>query len=304
LYVLNTPQPDSTLPESPPDKLRAYYELTKPRITLLVLISMAIGFLVATPETNWLMLLHACLGTWFIASGTSAFNQYIERDLDKLMFRTMKRPLPTRKVPPAHALVFSMSFVAIGLAYLTFMVNTVAGIISGVTTLIYLLGYTPLKKVSFLNLYVGAIPGALPPVGGWAAATGTVADVSPWALFAIVFLWQIPHVTAIAWMYLEDYQRADFEMIPNAEDGGKKSALISLAGALLLFPVSFLPVYSGLSSLFFGFTALAAAFGYFWYSLMFFNHRTKEMARTLLFASIFYLPSVWGLLLVDHFFFR
>jgi protoheme IX farnesyltransferase len=298
-----TSTPAEPAQNAPSGLFRAYYELTKPRITLLVLISMAIGFLVATPGTNWLLLVHACIGTWFIASGTSAFNQYIERDLDKLMFRTMKRPLPTRKVPPQHALVFSITFVAIGLTYLTLMVNTVAGITSGITTVIYLLGYTPLKKVSFLNLYVGAIPGALPPVGGWAAATGTVADVSPWALFAIVFLWQVPHVTAIAWMYLEDYQRADFEMIPNAEDGGKKSAMISLAGALLLFPVSFLPVHSGLSTMFFGFTALAAAFGYFWYALMFYNDRTKEKARSLLFASIFYLPAVWGLLLVDHFFF-
>lgn len=292
-----------TSPSQPASRFRAYYELTKPRITLLVLISMAIGFIVATPETNWMLLLHATIGTWMMASGTSAFNQYIERDLDKLMFRTMKRPLPSLKVAPVQALWFSVLMVSAGLAYMTYFVNPIAGLVSASTTAIYLLGYTPLKKISFLNLYVGAIPGALPPVGGWAAATGSVSDISVWFLFLIVFLWQVPHVTAIAWLYLEDYERADFVMIPASDDGGRMSSAISLFVAVLLIPCAVLPVLSGLTSWAFGISAGLSAVGYAFYAFVFLQSRNKETARKLVFASIFYLPAVWLLLLLDHYLF-
>jgi protoheme IX farnesyltransferase len=283
-----------------PSVVADYFELTKPGITLLVLASMAIGFLLGTTGTfDFALLFHAVIGTVLIASGTAAHNQYIERDLDKLMLRTSKRPLPMERIPVKNALIFSTSLIFGGLFYLIATVNLVAGIVSALTAISYLLIYTPMKRVNFSNVIIGAVPGALPPVGGWAAASGSVADPGVWLLFAIVFLWQIPHVVSIAWLCNEDYTRAGFRMLPKNDENGVKSAWVSIICLLLLLPVTILLYSSGFSGIVYFIGAMLAGTFFFWYGAKFLLLRDKRNAKLLMFASIFYLPIIWIVILID-----
>ncbi len=281
--------------------LTAYYELTKPGITLLVLSSMSVGFLLGSANgINYLSFFNAALGTFLIASGTSAFNQYIERDLDKLMHRTRKRPLPMHRIGPEKAFIFSSVLMVAGLSYLILAVNFIAGCIAAATSLLYLGAYTPMKRKSFANVFIGSVPGALPPVGGWAAATGHISDIGMWILFGIVFLWQIPHVIAIAWLCNEDYLRADFCMLPAKDEQGRMTSLIVLGCLLLLIPESTLLYYAGDSGLIYLIGSVIAGLGFLWYGLPPLRRITKENSRKLMFASLFYLPIVWILVLADR----
>lgn len=280
--------------------LADFIELTKPGITILVLISMAIGFLLGSAgSVDFTLLFHAVLGTVLIAGGTAAHNQYIERDLDKLMLRTSKRPLPTERIKPGLALLFSLSMIFGGFAYLVFTVNITAGIVSALTTFFYLALYTPMKRISFNNVWIGAIPGALPPVGGWAAATGNITEPGVWVLFGIVFLWQIPHVVSIAWLCNEDYTRAGFNMLPKKDANGTKAAWVSLACLLLLIPVSIALYFMGYNGLIYLVGALLSGLGFLYYGIRFYQNRDKGPAKSLMFASIFYLPVVWVFILLD-----
>lgn len=280
--------------------LADFIELTKPGITILVLISMAVGFLLGSAgSVDFILLFHAILGTVLIAGGTAAHNQYIERDLDKLMLRTSKRPLPTERIKPGLALTFSLSMIFGGFAYLVFTVNTTAGIVSAITTFSYLAMYTPMKRVSFNNVWIGAIPGALPPVGGWAAATGNITEPGVWILFGIVFLWQIPHVVSIAWLCNEDYTRAGFNMLPRKDANGTKAAWVSLACLLLLLPVSVSLYFMGYNGIIYLVGALLSGLGFLYYGIKFYRDRDKVHAKSLMFASIFYLPIVWIFILLD-----
>lgn len=277
-----------------------YVELTKPGITILVLASMAIGFLLGSAgSVDYLLLMHAVIGTVLIAAGTAAHNQYIERDLDKLMLRTSKRPLPTEKITSTHALIFSLSLIFGGLFYLIFTVNMVAGFVSAATAFSYLAMYTPMKRVSFSNVWIGAVPGALPPVGGWAAATGTITEPGVWVLFAIVFLWQVPHVVAIAWLCNEDYTRAGFRMLPKNDDNGIKTGWVNLICLLVLIPVSVSLYFMGYNGMIYLIGALLSGAGFLYYGVKFFLKRDKTNAKLLMFASIFYLPIVWIFILID-----
>lgn len=283
-----------------PSVVADYFELTKPGITLLVLASMAIGFLLGSTGTfDFALLFHAVIGTVLIASGTAAHNQYIERDLDKLMLRTSNRPLPMERIPVKSALIFSTSLIFGGLFYLIATVNLVAGIVSALTAISYLLIYTPMKRVNFSNVIIGAVPGALPPVGGWAAATGSIADPGVWLLFGIVFLWQIPHVVSIAWLCNEDYTRAGFRMLPKNDETGIKSAWVSIVCLLLLLPVTILLYSSGFSGIIYFIGAMLAGTFFFWYGAKFLLLRDKRNAKLLMFASIFYLPIIWIVILID-----
>lgn len=262
---------------------------------------MAIGFFLGSSAGfDWLMFFHALFGTFLIASGTSAHNQYVERDLDKLMFRTQKRPLPMHKITAAKAFGFSFALMIAGGVYLITQVNLVAAVASALTSVIYLGMYTPLKKVSFLNLYVGAIPGALPPLGGWAAATGNLSTIEPWLLFGVVFLWQVPHVTAIAWMYLDDYKRADFVMLPKNDASGIVSASISVFFAVLLLPLTYALVHFDMGGWITIVGAGLSAVYYLWRSIEFLLDRTHAKARNLLLASVIYLPLVWIVLFIER----
>ncbi|MCH8569532.1 MAG: heme o synthase [Balneolales bacterium] len=277
-----------------------YIELTKPGITILVLASMAIGFLLGSAgAVNFILLLHAVIGTVMIAAGTAAHNQYIERNLDKLMIRTSNRPLPTERIPDTHALVYSLTLIFGGLIYLIFTVNFVAGAISALTAFSYLAMYTPMKRVSFSNVWIGAVPGALPPVGGWAAATGSITEPGVWVLFAIVFLWQVPHVVSIAWLCNEDYTRAGFKMLPKNDSSGIRAGWVNLICLLLLIPVSASLYFMGYNGMIYLAGALLSGLGFFIYSLIFFLDRSNYNAKRLMFASIFYLPVVWIFILLD-----
>jgi protoheme IX farnesyltransferase len=282
--------------------VRTYFELTKPGITLMVLISMMIGFFMGSLSIgfNWIVFLHVAFGTFLTASGTSAYNQYVERDLDKLMKRTSKRPLPTHKITALNAFLFSAGLILLGVAYLTINVNPVAAAVSTLTSILYLGFYTPLKRKSFMNVFIGSIPGALPPVGGWAAATGSIDDIGMWLLFGIVFLWQIPHVIAIAWLCNEDYTKAGFVMLPKNDKNGAISSYTSLISALLLIPISILIFYLSIAGLTFLVSSLIAAIIFTVYAWKHLTEKQHLSARKLMFASLIYLPVVWVSLFIDR----
>lgn len=279
-----------------------YYQLTKPGITIAVLASMLVGFILGSGnEINFAAMIHAIIGTYLIAAGTGAHNQFLERNLDGLMKRTAKRPLPDQRIGSKNGMIFSLSLIFTGLLYLILMVHPVAGAVSFFTTLIYLGVYTPMKQVSALNIAIGSIPGALPPVGGWAAATGTINDPGMWLLFGIVFLWQVPHVLAIAWLCKDDYSGAGFKMLPRNDDAGNKTTFWALLCTLCLFPVTVALYQIDVAGVLFLILSLIFAAGFFLYTLKFGLHRTKLNAKKLMFASIAYLPLVWVAVFLDRF---
>jgi len=280
--------------------LADYYELTKPGITFLVLASMLMGFILGSQGSmDYIMMINAVIGTYLIAAGTAAHNQFIERKLDKLMNRTSKRPLPDQRITPKQGFLFSIALILAGLVYLLMMVNTVAGLVSAATTLIYLGVYTPMKRISALNVLIGSIPGALPPVGGWAAATGHIADPGMWILFGIVFLWQVPHVLAIAWLCNDDYSNAGFHMLPENDSEGIKTSVIVMVCLLALLPVTYLLNGIGISGWVYLAGGLISALGFLFYGLRFSLERSKETAKGLMFASFIYLPLVWIFVFLD-----
>lgn len=289
-------------PGSTSTLLSDYLALTKPGITILVLFSMTVGFILGTGDAiPMLLFLNAAIGTFLIAAGTAAHNQYIERDLDKQMVRTVKRPLPAQRIPPRHALLFSLTLMITGFLYLSMLVNLLTGLVSALTSILYLGFYTPLKRISFVNVMVGAVPGALPPVGGWVAASGSLADPGVWILFSIVFLWQVPHVIAIAWLLNDDYRNAGFHMLPEKDGSGHISATTITGCLVLLLPVSFFLFYLDFNSLFYLAGAFMAGLGFLYSGLRFQLSRTPENARKVLYGSLIYLPVVWIFILADLF---
>jgi heme o synthase len=278
----------------------SYYELTKPGITFTVLASMLIGFLMGSAAgVDMVLMMHAILGTYLIAAGTAAHNMFMERDLDGLMKRTSKRPLPAYKISAQQSVIFSMTLIISGLLYLLLMVNIVAGLVSLATTIIYLFAYTPLKRISALNVFVGAIPGALPVVGGWAAATGTVFEHGMWILFGIIYCWQIPHVISIAWVCKDDYEHAGFKMLPKNDRNGYLAALWALIPLLILFPTVYKLFVMGLVDWLYLGGSLLTTLGFLYYGIRFTLARTKETARPLMFASFVYLPLIWIFIFAD-----
>lgn len=283
-----------------PEKLAAYYELTKPGITFSVLASMLVGFILGSgSEINYLLMLHAAIGTYLIAAGTSAHNQFMEWRHDGKMKRTQKRPVPASKITPKQSSTFSITLIVLGLFYLLLVVNYVAGLVSLVTTVLYLGAYTPMKRVSVANVFIGAIPGALPPVGGWAAATGHLGSPGMWLLFGIVFFWQVPHVMAIAWVCKDDYQNAGFKMLPKNDEHGNKAVFLILSCLLALVPVCWGLFAIGMSSWIYLAGALLSTLVFLYYGLVFAQDRDKNSAKKLMFASFGYLPVVWIFIFVD-----
>lgn len=277
-----------------------YYELTKPGITFTVVSSMLIGFLMGSAgSVNVVIMIHAILGTYLIAAGTAAHNMFMERDFDGIMRRTNKRPLPAYRVEPRQSLIFSLSLIFSGLAYLLLMVNIAAGLVSVATTVIYLYAYTPLKRISALNVFVGAIPGALPVVGGWAAATGTVFEHGMWILFGVVYCWQIPHVMAIAWVCKDDYEHAGFKMLPKNDLHGLKTSLWIIIPLILLIPTIYkLYVIELVSWIYLG-GSLITTLVYLYFGIRFVISRDQVTAKGLMFASFVYLPLIWIFIFSD-----
>lgn len=283
-----------------PEVVSTYYELTKPGITLSVVASMLIGFLMGSAgNVDLFLMLHAALGTYLIAAGTSAHNMFLERNLDGLMRRTSKRPLPAYKITPRQSFIFSAMLIIAGLIYLISMVNWVAGTVSLATTIIYLLAYTPLKRISALNVFVGAVPGALPVVGGWAATSGTIFEHGMWILFGIIYCWQIPHVMAIAWVCKGDYEHAGFKMLPKNDPKGVKASIWIIVPLLLLFPSVYkLYVMDLVEWLYLG-GALLTTIGFFYYGVRFVVNRDVPTAKGLMFSSFVYLPLIWIFIFLD-----
>lgn len=282
------------------DTLKDYYELTKPGITLSVVASMLIGFIMGTAGAlDYTLMFHALLGTYLIAAGTSAHNMFLERGLDGLMHRTSKRPLPDARITSQNSLIFSGILIFSGLAYLLAMVNVVAGIVSLATTIIYLFAYTPLKRISALNVFVGAVPGALPVVGGWAAATGTVFEHGMWILFGIVFCWQVPHVVAIAWVCRKDYEHAGFKMLPKNDPHGIKASVWVILPMLILFPTVYKLFVMDLVSWIYLTGSLVSTAVFLYYGIRFSIHRDISTAKGVMFSSFAYLPLIWIFIFLD-----
>ncbi len=278
----------------------SYYELTKPGITFTVLASMLIGFLMASAGgVDFALMFHASLGTYLIAAGTAAHNMFIERDLDGLMKRTSSRPLPSNKIEPIQSIIFSMTLLFSGLIYLLLMVNTVAGLVSLATAVIYLFAYTPLKRISALNVFVGAIPGALPVVGGWVAVSGTLFEHGMWILFGIIYCWQIPHVIAISWVCKKDYEHAGFKMLPKNDPYGYKAALWVFIPILILFPTVYKLFVMDLVGWIYLTGALITTLFFFYYGIRFSIVRNVKTARSLMFSSFVYLPLIWIFIFAD-----
>ena len=280
-------------------RVLAYIDLAKLRVVTMVLVTTLVGFYLGSQgATDWWLLAHTLLSTGLAASGTLALNQYLERDLDAVMLRTRARPLPAGKLEPEEALVFGNVLAAIGLVYQTIAVGPLAALVTAVTTFSYLFLYTPMKRWTPFCSLVGAVPGALPPVTGWAAATGDL-TVPAWVLFAIMFLWQLPHSLAIARMYREDYARAGIRLLPVIDpDGGSTGRQIVINSAALL-SVALLPTIVGLSGSFYFFTALALGVMLLAFSIQLARTRLLADARRLLFASLIYLPVLLGVMALD-----
>ena len=282
------------------DRVAAYSELTKPRITLLVVLTAAAGFCMgSTAGIDYLRLLHMSVGIALLSSGIATLNQYLERDLDRLMRRTQARPLPAGKLAPGEAAMFGILLSAIATAYLAIFISPLSALLGLATLASYLFVYTPLKTKTTLSTVLGAFPGAMPPFIGWASARGTI-GVEAWVLFAILFLWQFPHFLAIAWMYREDYARAGIKMLPVVEPEGKVTGQQIISYTLLLVPVSLLPAVIGLSGSIYLVGAVLLGAGFLYFSARAALVRTTWQARQLLLASVIYLPILFGLMVVNR----
>ena len=277
-----------------------FIELTKPRIVLLVMVTAAAGFWMAGPSAAQAMVLfHLLLGTALVAGGTSALNQVSERDEDALMRRTRLRPLPSGRVDPGPAGAFAWMLGAAGVMYLAAAVNPLTGMLAAATLLSYVFLYTPLKKRTSIATLIGGVPGALPIVGGWAAATGTV-DFSTWVLFWILFLWQLPHFLALGWLYREDYARAGFKMLSNEDPSGRITFLNAVLYAGALVPISLAPTVLGLAGGLYFFAALGLSGWFFWAAVRAFRSTSVQTARQLFRVSLAYLPALLMVMGVDR----
>jgi protoheme IX farnesyltransferase len=280
--------------------MRDYLELTKPRITLLILICTAVGYWFGCGASfRWTILAHALLGTALLASGTSALNQWYEVDSDAKMRRTCQRPLPAGRIKRSHALAFGLLLSAAGFKDLWYGANPLAAALGLFTLLSYLLLYTPLKQRSAACTIVGAIPGAMPPLIGYAAA-GHGIDAGALALFLILFVWQFPHFDAIAWMYRDDYARGGIRMLPVIDPDGESTARRIMVCSLLLIPISLVPLFLGMTGALYAAAAIAGGIGVLYFGARLGRERTLPRAHALLLATVFYLPAVLCVMVLDR----
>jgi protoheme IX farnesyltransferase len=279
--------------------LKNLIELTKVRIGFLVLTTTIIGFYLGSQGTiNNLLLLYTVLGTLLSSTGSSVMNNVFESESDKLMDRTKNRVLPTKKISINTAKILGLSFITIGLLILYLKVNLLTCILSLATILLYLFLYTPLKRKSWLNTSIGAIPGAIPPLGGWTAATNSL-EWGGIAVFLILFFWQHPHFYSIAYMYKEDYKKAGLQMLPVIDNGIKRTVLHIFLHALILIPISTLPFFLGVSGRVYFVGAYILSNIYMLFCLPFILEQNKENARLIFKTSIYYFPLLLTLIVAD-----
>jgi protoheme IX farnesyltransferase len=281
------------------DKPWAYVVLTKPDVTFLVVITTLAGFyLGSNGSIEWATLLSTVCATMLVAGGTAALNQYVERDLDAVMRRTAARPLPTGQLRPRDALIFGVVTIVGGAAWLALAANTLAALVALTTTILYLGLYTPLKKRTPLSTAVGAIPGALPPLIGWASAHGSL-SLGGWILFAILFFWQFPHFMSIAWMYREDYARAGIRMLPVVDRDGNSTFRQIICTSAILVWVSALPAVIGMAGIGYFFLALVLGMVLLQVSLWANRSRTNARAKWLMHATVAHIPLLLICLVLD-----
>ena len=298
--------PDNTDTASPPSKDSAfaqraadYIEFIKPRLVVMILITTAAGFYLGAQQTvDWLLCLHTLVGAGLTAAGVLGLNQYLERDVDAQMKRTQERPLPDARMHPLEALIVGAALTGAGMLYLTFIVNPLSGFVISLIVVSYLFLYTPLKRKTSLCTLIGAVPGALPPVVGWVAARGTLTGEA-WVLFAILFLWQIPHSLAIAYIYREDYANAGFRLLPVIHPDGASTCRQIVINCVALLGIGLLPALYNVAGNIYFFTALLAGVGFLAFGIHLERTRSIKAARYLLYASLLYLPVVFITMALD-----
>ncbi|HLX70757.1 MAG TPA: heme o synthase [Verrucomicrobiae bacterium] len=279
--------------------LSVYADLTKARLTFLVVLTTLVGFYLGyRGPVNYLLMLHAVLGTALVASGASALNQLLEREYDAKMRRTRNRPLPSGRLQPTTVMVFGGVCACAGTLYLALAVNLTTAVIGAISLLSYLFIYTPLKRVTWLNTAIGAVPGGLPALMGWTAARGELSREG-WALFAILAFWQLPHFLAIAWMYREEYEKAGFKMLPAIDPQGHRTGRQAVSHTLGLLPVSLCPFLFHVTGPIYLAGALALGLVFLWFAVQFARQMTIPRARQLFFFSILYLPLLLGMMVLD-----
>ncbi|HEY7112972.1 MAG TPA: heme o synthase [Thermoanaerobaculia bacterium] len=284
---------------SAPSRVADFLELSKPRITSLVVVTAAVGYALGAPVFQTGVFLAVLAGTALVAGGASALNQYAERDLDARMLRTRHRPLPAGRLGPGEALMFGLLVSAAGLVLLAVGTNALTAALGLAALGSYVLLYTPLKRRTSLCTVVGAVPGAIPPLMGWAAARGGL-DRTAWALFSILFLWQLPHFLALAWMYRDDYARGGFPMLAVSDADGSSTGRQALLYSAALLPVTLAAgLFAGAGPVFL-WGGLAAGIAFLAGAVLFARRREIAWARRLFLASVLYLPAVLGLMVFDR----
>ena len=276
-----------------------FIELVKPRLVLMILITTAAGFYIGSyPPVNWFRCLHTLIGAGLTAAGVLGLNQYLERDIDAQMKRTQDRPVPGGRMPPLVALLFGVMLTGSGMLYLTFIVNPLSGLVISLIVASYLFLYTPLKRKTSLCTLIGAVPGALPPVVGWAAARGTV-TAEAWVLFAILFLWQLPHSLAIAYIYREDYAKAGLRLLPVIHPDGASTRRQIVMNCVALLAIGLLPALLSIAGGIYFFIALLSGLAFLAFGIYLGVARSVQAARYLLYASLLYLPIIFITMALD-----
>ena len=279
--------------------MRDFIALTKPGLVIMLVLTTCVGFYLGSDgPVDWLKLLHTLIGTTLAAGGTLALNQFIERDRDALMKRTRERPLPAGKLRPAQAFGFGVAITVAGLLYLALVVNVLSSGVTAAITITYLFLYTPLKHRTTLSTVFGAIPGALPPVTGWAASRNEL-GLEAGVLFAILFLWQMPHALALAWLFREDYARAGFQLLPTVDPEGRFTSVQILINCLALTAFSLVPTILGIAGVLYFYAALAAGLGLLAFAIHLTVTRTLASARNLFFASLVFLLVQFSVMAYD-----
>lgn len=277
----------------------AYWELTKPRIIFMVLVTCALGFFVGGQGIHsYSLLFFTLLGTGLTVGGSAVLNHYLERDVDRLMKRTCNRPLPSGLIRPSMAMSYGFVLVLVGVSVLLAFAGLLTAFLALLSAFLYVVIYTPMKRLTWLNTSLGAIPGALPPVGGWTAATGEL-EVGAWVFFLILFAWQHPHFYAIAWLFREDYKRGGFKMLPVLEEDGRRTCRHVIGFSVMLIAVSVLPATMGLAGNLYMVGAIVLGLGFLAAGIALTVSRSALNARRLLQASVIYLPLLLVLVVVD-----
>lgn len=298
--------PDNTETANPPSKalvfvrrVEDYIELTKPRLVAMILITTAAGFYLGTQHpVNWILFLHTLVGAGLTAAGVLGLNQYLERDIDSRMERTQQRPLPAGRMHPMEALLFCALLTGSGMLYLTFLVNPLSGLVISLIVVSYLFIYTPLKRKTSLCTLIGAVPGALPPVVGWVAAQDSFSGAAG-VLFAILFLWQLPHSLAIAYIYREDYANAGLKLLPVIHPDGASTRHQIVINCVALFGIGLLPTLFNIAGGIYFLAALLVGAMFLASGVFFQKTHSVKAARYVLYASLLYLPLIFITMAID-----